>query len=71
VSVKEMVCRILGILVTGSVLLSPVACTINRHNRIADAINHGADPTGAKCAIEADAGATAQCIAYQARREQR
>jgi hypothetical protein len=36
------------------VILSPVACTMKRHERIADAIKSGVDPIAVRCAIEGE-----------------
>ena len=62
--IKSMVCIIVGILVLGAVLLSPAACTMNRHRIVSEAIKSGIDPVAAKCAIEADTGHTPQCLAH-------
>jgi hypothetical protein len=53
---------VLAIVLGAAVLLSPVACTINRHRIIAQAIKDGADPIAARCAIEGDTGYTPACI---------
>ena len=51
-----------GLVLAAFVLLAPVACTVNRHNQIAEVIKAGVNPTEAKCAIEADTGNTTVCI---------
>lgn len=43
-----------GLLLLAAVLLSPVACTMRRHALIAEAIQGGADPIAARCAINPD-----------------
>jgi hypothetical protein len=45
---------------------APVGCTMHRHYRIEQAIQHGADPIAAKCAIEGDNRDDAICVAYVA-----
>lgn len=57
----------LAIVLGAAVLLAPVACTINRHRIVAQAIKDGADPTAAKCAIEADLSQTPACILISVR----
>lgn len=64
---REMVVWVLAVLVVGAVLLSPAACTMNRQNKIAEAINGGADPIEAKCAIEAEDRPSPMCILKVAR----
>ena len=59
---NETAVSILAIVLTATVLLSPVACTMNRHRVIAAAIKAGADPIAAKCAIETDIERSALCI---------
>lgn len=44
------------------VVATPVGCTINRQNQIADAIKAGGDPIAVKCAIEGDTQNNAMCI---------
>jgi hypothetical protein len=44
-----------GLLLLAVVLCTPSACTANRHNQITRAIESGADPLEAKCAIESEA----------------
>lgn len=60
---KDSIVTIIGFLALAVVVASPVACTMNRHAVIADAIRSGADPIAVKCAIEADMGMSAMCIA--------
>jgi hypothetical protein len=59
----------LAILCITAVLLSPVACTANRHRVIADAIKAGADPMATKCAVEGDIGNVQmqQCLSHVTR----
>lgn len=60
----EIAVRSLVVVLGTLVLLSPAACTMNRHYVIARAIANGAEPIGAKCAIEADTNHDPLCIAY-------
>lgn len=69
-NVKEMAVWIIGIVLGASVLLSPAACTMNRHRLVAEAIEKGADPTAVKCAMESDVGHTPQCVLATAIRPQ-
>lgn len=46
----------LGMVLIAVVLMSPVACTMSRHTKIADAIKAGADPMETKCAVEGATG---------------
>ena len=66
---QEMLTAITCALLVAVVLLSPAACTANRHNQISAAIQAGADPLEAKCALEADAGQSALCITTAVRKE--
>lgn len=59
---NETITTCFGLLLAAFVLCSPAACSINRQNRIAEAIKAGADPTEAKCAIEADMGNMPACV---------
>lgn len=59
---KAMVVWLVGILMGGTVLLSPVACTIQRQTTVAAAIKGGADPIAAKCAIESNTAYEPMCI---------
>lgn len=59
---KELTAWIFGSLMAAVIVTAPVACTVNRHKVVAEAIKGGADPTEAKCAIEADTGQTPACI---------
>lgn len=61
---NEMFVYSLATLCVAAVLMAPVACTVNRHRMVADAIKGGADPIATKCAIEADTGNTPMCVAY-------
>lgn len=59
---REMIVAIVAILAGTAVLLSPAACTINRHILVAEAIKAGGDPQAVRCAIEAEAGISVDCI---------
>jgi hypothetical protein len=50
--VRTMVVWIVALVLVAAVVCSPVACTMRRHQIIADAIASGTDPIEAKCAIE-------------------
>lgn len=58
---KECFATCFGLLLLAAVLASPAACTANRHNQIRAAIEAGADPLEAKCAIEASGGPSELC----------
>lgn len=66
-SAGELVVWVLAIFCLTAVLMSPVACTMNRQAKVADAIKAGADPIAAKCAIEADNRHDPVCMAYVTR----
>jgi len=66
---KEMTVWIFGIALLFALLVSPVACTMNRQRSIAEAIKAGADPVAAKCAIEGDQGYSPDCILNAAQRQ--
>jgi len=53
---KTMIVWVTAIIAAFALLLSPVACTMNRQHLVAEAIKNGADPISAKCAIEAASG---------------
>lgn len=59
---KEMVVWIFCLLMLAVFLTSPVTCTMHRHRLIAKAIEGGADPIEAKCAIESDILESAVCV---------
>lgn len=59
----DAVVNIAGFMLLAAVVASPVACTMNRHALIADAVRGGADPIAVRCAIESDMGQSAMCIA--------
>lgn len=59
---KELTAWIVGLLTAAIIVTAPVACTVNRHRVVAQAIEAGADPTEEKCAIEADTGNTTVCV---------
>lgn len=61
---RELLLWAFAIMCAALVLLSPVACTMNRQHTIAEAVKAGADPIAAKCAIEGDTGHTPMCVAY-------
>lgn len=44
----------LAMVLVACVLVTPVGCTIHRHAQITKAIEAGADPIEAKCALEGD-----------------
>lgn len=67
---KEMTTWIFGLLMAAVVLCAPVACTMSRQATVAEAIRNGADPISAKCAIEADTGQSAVCVAAAVRNSQ-
>lgn len=52
------------------VLLSPVACTMRRHQLVAEAINAGADPIAVKCGMEDGAEREPMCVVHAARAPQ-
>ena len=60
---KTMFLIALAIVCAAMVLLSPVACTVNRQKITAQAIKDGADPIAVKCAIEADTSHSPMCVA--------
>ncbi|WP_054075002.1 MULTISPECIES: hypothetical protein [Comamonas] len=60
---KDFVVTVCGWSLLAMVAVSPVACTMNRHALIADAVKGGADPIAVRCAIESDMGQSAMCIA--------
>jgi hypothetical protein len=65
--VNEQTVAVIGILCAFLLALSPVACTMNRHRLIAEAIKAGADPLEAKCAIESDGWSA--CATYASGRK--
>ena len=58
---QEMLATCFGLVLFAAVLLSPAACTANRHNQIAKAIEAGAAPLEAKCAIESENNSSLVC----------
>lgn len=60
---KDAIVNIAGFVLLAACAVSPVACTMNRHALIADAVKGGADPIAVRCAIESDMGQSAMCIA--------
>ncbi len=60
---RELLVWAFAICCAALVLLAPVACTMVRHQTIAQAIKDGADPIAAKCAIEGDTNQMPVCIA--------
>lgn len=65
---KETFTACLGMVLAAGVLLSPAACVANRHNQITKAIEAGADPLEAKCAIEGETEQTPVCILAASRK---
>ena len=61
VALAEWGVAAIAILCVAALLLSPVACVINRDREIAEAIKHGADPQDARCALEDSRDSTA-CV---------
>ncbi|OAD82090.1 hypothetical protein ATN89_21585 [Comamonas thiooxydans] len=59
----DAVVNIAGFTLLAAVVASPVACTMNRHALIIEAVKGGADPIAVRCAIESDTGQSAMCIA--------
>jgi hypothetical protein len=59
---KEMIVWIVGLVLAAMVVASPVACTMRRHQVVAEAIRNGADPIDAKCAVEGDIERSPMCI---------
>lgn len=49
---KETIQIITAILCALVVLLSPVACTMHRNEKISEALKNGVDPIEASCAME-------------------
>ncbi len=62
--VQETVVAVVAMTLMAAVVASPVGCTVNRHNKIAEAIRNGADPIGAKCAIEGESQNSNLCTDY-------
>lgn len=58
---------VVALLLGAAVLLSPAACTMRRHQQIAEAVKAGADPMEAKCAIEGENTHTPACIVIATR----
>lgn len=68
---KEMLTAIACALLAAVALLSPAACTVNRHNQVSAAIQAGVDPLEAKCAIESLNQNDPICITVAVRKESR
>lgn len=68
---SETIVKVTGAAFLAVVLLSPAACTVHRHYRVAEAIKAGADPLEAKCALEAQDGPDAICEAVARRKGSR
>ncbi|WP_159913051.1 hypothetical protein [Pantoea sp. 18069] len=64
---KDAIVTVVGFLVLAAAVMSPVACTMNRHALMAEAIRGGADPIAVKCAIEADMGMSPMCVVKASR----
>lgn len=62
-SITDRFVTCFGMLLIAAVVASPVACTMSRHEKITRAIEAGADPLAAKCAIESENGSSALCMA--------
>lgn len=62
-SKTDLVATVVGLILLAMVVASPVACTMNRHVLMAEAIRSGVDPIAVKCAMESDMGSNAMCIA--------
>lgn len=69
--IKESLVAALALVLLAVVLCTPAACTANRHNQISAAIQAGADPLEAKCAIEGDNSQSTICVLTAARKEPR
>lgn len=67
---KECFATCLGLVLLATVLLSPAACTANRHNQIRAAIEAGADPLEAKCAIESQGGPSDLCTIVATKKQE-
>lgn len=65
----EAITSCVALLLAALVLSTPVACTANRHIQIARAIEAGADPIEAKCAIEGDNNQSIVCVLAAANRK--
>lgn len=66
---KDATVNIAGFMLLTAVVTSPVACTMNRHALMAEAIRSGVDPIAVKCAMESDMGSNAMCIAKAMQRK--
>lgn len=62
-SKTDLVATVVGLILLALVVASPVACTMNRHALMAEAIRSGADPIAVKCAMESDMGSGGVCLA--------
>lgn len=60
---KDAIVSIAGYVLLAAGITSPVACTMNRHVLIADAVQSGADPIAVRCALESSVDQSAMCIA--------
>lgn len=65
--VAEMIVWMFGLLCGAVVLCSPAACVANRHIQVEKAIEAGADPLEAKCAIEGLNDQSQICLVLAAR----
>lgn len=68
-TITEAITACVALLLAALVLSTPAACTANRHIQIARAIEAGADPIEAKCAIEGDNGQNTICVLAAANRK--
>lgn len=66
---QELITAICAMVLAAVVLSTPAACTANRHIQIARAIEAGADPIEAKCAIEGGNGQNTICVLAAANRK--
>lgn len=60
---NETIVTLVGFVLLAGVVVSPVACTMNRQALIAEAVAKGGDPIAVKCAIESDLGSQPMCVA--------
>jgi hypothetical protein len=61
-STQDCIAWCVGLVMVVALVAMPVACTANRHSQIAKAIEAGADPLEAKCAIEGDNSSNVVCV---------
>lgn len=68
-TLTEAITACVALLLAALVLSTPAACVANRHIQIARAIEAGADPIEAKCAIEGDNSQSIVCVLTAANRK--